>query len=316
MKQVAQISPVAAFSEQGMAFAPARSMSVILSDLLALTKPRITLLVMITAAGSCYVGEVHPLGLLFLLQVAIGTGLLSAGTAALNQRWEYRTDILMRRTAVRPLPMGRLQPYEATGFGLLLIAIGAAFLALGVNLLSACMGLLTTGLYLLAYTPLKRRSPISTLVGAFPGAGPILMGWAAARNHLDAGAWILFGIQFLWQFPHFLAIAWLYREEYDRAGICMLPVVDPAGQETSRQILLYSLALLPVSLLPSLTGITGALYFFGALLLGLAMVWYGWKSAQNLTRQTCRQLLHVSIIYLPLLFILMGVDHGMTGWLR
>lgn len=288
--------------------APAARVADWAGDCLALTKPRVTLLVMLTAVAACYVGADHALAPAYLAALAVGTGLLAGGTAALNQFWERRTDALMARTSARPLPAGRLRPPPALFFGLVLGAAGTLLLAYRVNWLCAELGLATTGIYLLAYTPLKFRSPVSTVVGALPGAGPVLMGWAAARGGLGVGAWVLFGIQFLWQFPHFLAIAWLYKEQYQRAGIRMLPVVDENGAETSRQVLLYSLALIPVSLLPSLIGITGAAYFLGALVLGVGLLYYGVESVRARTRASYLQLLRASVLYLPLLFALMAWD--------
>ena len=290
------------------AAAPAQTLGDWAGSCLALTKPRVTLLVVLTAVAACYVGAQQPLGAMLLLKLAAGTGLLAGGTAALNQLWERRTDGLMSRTQARPLPAGRLQPPPVALFGAVTVCAGYALLGWGVNWLCANCGLATTVVYLLAYTPLKFRSPISTLVGALPGAGPILMGWAAARGTLDAGAWVLFGIQFLWQFPHFLAIAWLYKEQYERAGIRMLPVVDENGNETSRQVLLYCLALIPVSLLPSLIGLTGPLYFAGALLLGLGLLYYSSLSVRQRTRASYLRLLRASVIYLPLVFSLMAWD--------
>jgi len=256
--------------------------------------------------AACYVGAQTAITPEFLLKLAAGTGLLAGGTAAFNQLWERRTDALMARTSSRPLPAGRLQPPPAALFGGVVAAAGAAVLWWGVNPLTAELGLATLASYLLAYTPLKFKSPISTVVGAFPGAGPILMGWAAARGQLGLGAWVLFGIQFLWQFPHFLAIAWLYKEQYQRAGIRMLPVVDANGRETSHQVLLYTLALIPVSLLPSLIGLTGGLYFAGALVLGAGFLTYALKSVRAKSRPSYRRLLLASVVYLPLLFGLMA----------
>lgn len=263
---------------------------------------------MLTAVAACYVGAESALTPWLLLELAAGTGLLAGGTAALNQLWERNSDGLMARTCNRPLPAGRLQPPPAALFGAVVAAAGTALLWWGINPLTAEMGLATMAVYLLAYTPLKFKSPISTLVGAFPGAGPILMGWAAARGDLGFGAWVLFGIQFLWQFPHFLAIAWLYKEQYERAGIRMLPVVDENGAETSHQVLLYSLALIPVSLIPSLIGLTGVVYFGGALLLGIGLLYYSIKCVRAKTRFSYRRLLQASVIYLPFLFGLMAAD--------
>ncbi|HWG38363.1 MAG TPA: heme o synthase [Terriglobales bacterium] len=290
------------------AFAAPRSWADRAGDCLALTKPRVTLLVVLTAVASCYVAAQHALSAELLLFLALGTGLLAGGTAALNQLWERRTDALMARTRARPLPAGHLQPPPAALFGGVLAVAGTATLAIGLNWLCAEVGLATTAIYLLAYTPMKFRSPLSTVVGALPGAGPILMGWAAARGTLGLGAWILFGIQFLWQFPHFLSIAWLYKEQYERAGIRMLPVVDENGAETSRQVLLYSIALIPVSLLPSLIGLSGPAYFVGALGLGAAMLGASIESVRAKTRASYLRLLRASVLYLPLLFALMAWD--------
>lgn len=292
---------------------PAQRLAGWAGDCLALTKPRVTLLVMLTAVAACYVGATSPLRAGNLLALALGTGLLAGGTAALNQLWERRTDALMARTAARPLPAGRLQPPPAAFFGAVVGATGLLLLGYRVNWLCAELGLATTALYLFAYTPLKFKSPISTLVGAFPGAGPILMGWAAAQGRLGLGAWILFGIQFLWQFPHFLAIAWLYREQYQRAGIRMLPVVDENGAETSRQVLLYCLALIPLSLAPSVVGLTGTLYFAGALALGCGLLAYGARCVRERSRASYRALLRASVLYLPLLFALMAFNRVYRG---
>ncbi len=278
------------------------------SDYLALSKPRVTGMVMLTALAVCYVGERRPLGVWFMLHLMVGTGLLAAGTAALNQLWERETDGVMRRTSLRPLPGHRLVPLQALLFGLSTAVLGLLELALRINPLTAALGLGTSLVYLLAYTPLKSRSPISTVVGALPGASPILMGWAAARQQIDAPGWALFGIQLLWQFPHFLAIAWLYKEDYERAGICMLPVVDAEGVETGHQMRLYTLTLLPVSLLPTLLGIAGTVYFLGALLLGVAFLACAWRTAAHLTKASSRLLLQASVLYLPLLFVLLALD--------
>ncbi len=283
-----------------------------ISPCLALTKPRVTVLVTLTALAACYVGEqgqfAAGVGWERLIYLTIGTALVASGTAALNQLWEWRSDALMRRTRLRPLPTGQLRPPVALAAGLVLIALGLAALVWQVNWLSAEMGAATAAVYLLVYTPLKYHSPLSTVIGALPGSGPILMGWAAARGRLDEGAWILFGIQFLWQFPHFLAIAELCREDYEKAGIRMLPVVDAGGEESGRQILLYSLALLPVSLLPAVTGLAGQFYFAAALVLGLWLLWVGFRAARDKTRLAARHLLRASVIYLPLLFLAMMIN--------
>ncbi len=275
-----------------------------------LTKPRVTLLVILTALAAYFAAGAQPHGAAYVVSLTIGIGVLAGGTAALNQVWEREADGLMRRAAIRPLPSGRMLTPPALMFGLLMVSAGLWLLFKETNHLTGWLGVATSLVYLLAYTPLKYRSPLSTVIGAFPGASPLLMGWAAARNHLDAGAWVLFGIQFLWQFPHFLAIARLYQEDYERAGIRMLPVVDPNGAETGRQMILYALALLPVSLIPTLVGIAGPVYAVGALLLGVGYLAYSVQAARRHDRGSALRLLKASVIYLPLVFILMIADHA------
>lgn len=238
----------------------------------------------------------------------IGIALLSSGIAALNQFIERDLDGLMRRTADRPLPSGRLLPWEALFFGTALTVGAEIYLLLLVNPLTAVMGLTVIAGYLFAYTPLKTRTSLSTIVGAFPGAVPPLIGWTAARGDISLEAWVLFAILFLWQFPHFLAIAWMYREDYGRAGILMLPVVEPEGRVTGQQIVVYTVLLLPVSLLPTLIGISGRVYLYGAIVLGLLFLSSSIRAAISKSRQSARQLLLASVIYLPLLFILMVLN--------
>jgi protoheme IX farnesyltransferase len=233
---------------------------------------------------------------------------VAGGTAALNQYWERREDSLMYRTRNRPLPTGRLSPSRALAFGVALAIGGTLYLAWQTNLLTAFLGLLTLASYLFFYTPLKKRTPLCTLVGAFPGAVPPLIGWAAARGELPLTAWVLYAILFLWQFPHFLSIAWLYREDYQRAGIAMLPVVEPSGKSTSRQILIYCAALLPVSLLPTWLGVTGWLYLGGAALLGSAFLYVAVRAGMDKTKHEARRLLQASVFYLPLVYVLMLLD--------
>jgi protoheme IX farnesyltransferase len=237
-----------------------------------------------------------------------GIALLSSGIATLNQYIERDLDALMRRTADRPLPSGRLHPNEALVFGAGLTIGAEVYLALLVNPLSALLGLTVISGYLFAYTPLKTRTTLSTMVGAFPGAVPPLIGWAAARGEIGLEAWVLFAILFLWQFPHFLAIAWMYREDYSRAGILMLPVVEPEGRVTAQQIVVYTLLLLPVSLLPTVLGTSGRIYFLGAIVLGLLFLYSSVRAAISKSRQEAKRLLLASVIYLPLLFILMVVN--------
>jgi protoheme IX farnesyltransferase len=269
-----------------------------------LTKPRITFLIVLTsAAGFCLAsGKIDYLALVVAM---IGIALLSSGIATLNQYIERDLDRLMRRTADRPLPSRKLAPWEALYFGVGLTVIAEIYLDVLVNPLSALLGLAVIAGYLFAYTPLKTRSSFSTMVGAFPGAVPPLIGWAAARGSIGVEAWVLFAILFLWQFPHFLAIAWMYREDYARAGILMLPVVEPDGRVTGQQIIVYTLMLLPVSFLPTLLGTSGKIYLVGAIVLGLLFLGASLRAAFSKSRQQARQLLLASVIYLPLLFGLM-----------
>jgi protoheme IX farnesyltransferase len=272
-----------------------------------LTKPRITFLIVLTAAAGF--GLASPrVDYLAMLSALFGIAVLSSGIATLNQYAERDIDGLMRRTASRPLPSGKLLPWEALAFGVSLTVLAEAYLLIFVNPLSALLGLTVIAGYVFAYTPLKTRTSLSTVVGAFPGAVPPLIGWAAARGTLSVEAWVLFAILFLWQFPHFLAIAWMYREDYTRAGILMLPVVEPDGRVTAQQIVLYTLMLLPVSLLPTVLHLSGKIYFFGALVLGLLFLYSSVRAAISMSRQRARSLLLASVLYLPLLFFLMVVN--------
>ena len=279
------------------------------SAYLELTKPRITFLIVLTsAAGFCLASPRGGLNYTVFTNAMIGIALLSSGIATLNQFIERDLDGLMRRTATRPLPTGRLLPWEALLFGTVLTVGAEIYLAVLVNPLSAVLGLTVIAGYLFAYTPLKTRTSLSTMVGAFPGAVPPLIGWTAARGDISLEAWVLFAILFLWQFPHFLAIAWMYREDYKRAGILMLPVVEPEGRVTAQQIVVYTVMLLPVSVLPTLLGISGRAYLYGAILLGLLFLCSSIRAAISKSRQSARQLLLASVIYLPLLFILMVLN--------
>ncbi len=275
---------------------------------LELTKPRITFLIVLTAAAGFALASPGRVDYGAMLTAMVGIALLSSGIATLNQYMERDLDGLMRRTANRPLPSGKLLPWEALAFGAGLTVLAEIYLAVLVNPLSAVLGLTVISGYLFAYTPLKTRTSLSTFVGAFPGAVPPLIGWASARGTIGVEAWVLFAILFLWQFPHFLAIAWMYREDYTRAGILMLPVVEPDGRVTGQQIVLYTVMLLPVSLLPTLLGTAGKIYFVGAIVLGLLFLYFGLRAAFSKSRQAARQLLLASVIYLPLLFILMVLD--------
>ena len=279
-----------------------------MKDYIELTKPRITWLILMSTGVGYFFGSKLGWHWLTLLHTIIGTGLIASGTAALNQWYEREADGKMRRTQERPLPSGRLAPNRALAFAVLISILGFTELALGVNLLAGLLGLLTLASYLFIYTPLKQRSPHSTTIGAIPGAMPPLIGYAAASGTLTAEAWVLFAILFLWQFPHFYAIAWMYREDYERAGIRMLPVVEPDGESTARQILLYSLALIPISLIPKFLSMAGNIYLWGAVLLGSFFLYAGYRVTFNRTRRQARRVLLASVVYLPLLYGLMLLD--------
>jgi protoheme IX farnesyltransferase len=243
-----------------------------------------------------------------LFHTIVGTALIASGTAALNQWMEQDADAVMKRTRNRPLPLGRMRPKNAFWFAVALSAAGFLELWFGANPLSAQLGFFTLTSYLFVYTPLKRLTPYSTTVGAIPGAMPPVIGFAAARGELTTEALVLFGILFLWQFPHFYSIAWLYREDYGRAGLRMLPVIDESGKRTARQILLTALLLVPVSLAPAWIGMTGPWYFTGALILGAMYFWSGLRASRERTKLRARQVLLSSIVYLPVLYLLLLAD--------
>ena len=278
------------------------------ADYWSLTKPEVNSLVVASTLAGFYLAWRGPMNYALMIHTLVGTLLVASGTATLNQWVEREFDARMRRTANRPLPAGRLSSSEALWFGIGLSVAGGLELALAVNILASFLALLTLASYLLLYTPLKRKTSYCTLVGAFPGAMPPLIGWAAARGNLNLEAWILYALLFFWQFPHFLSIAWMYREDYERAGLLMLPPNDPQGGLAARQILATSIALLPVSLLPTLLGQLGMTYFFGALALGLAILYYGASTAMVRSKVMARRLLLASVFYLPLVFGLMIVD--------
>jgi protoheme IX farnesyltransferase len=281
---------------------------IVLSDLWSLTKPGITRLVLVTTGVGFYLGASGSLDLVLMLHALLGTGLLAAGTNALNQYAERRADAQMKRTRLRPLPAGRLKESTALTFSTGISVAGAGYLAALVNPLTAALGAASLLIYIFVYTPLKRRTWLCTVVGAVPGAIPPMMGWTAATGRLDALAWVLFGIVFLWQMPHFFAIGWLYKQDYARAGFPILPVIDEEGKRTARQIIAYTSALVVVSLLTSVMGLTGAIYFFGALTLGLAFLVLGFALATTPTGLSARRLFLGSVLYLPVLLILMVVD--------
>ena len=273
-----------------------------------LVKARLTLLVLLTTLVGFYMGYPGPLDLLLLLHTMLGTALVAAGASALNQLLEREHDAKMERTEDRPLPSGRLQPATVLLFGGISAGLGLLYLALAVNPLTSLLGAATLGSYLFIYTPLKRVTTLNTVVGAIPGALPPLMGWAAARGEISPGGWALFAILFFWQLPHFLAIAWIYREQYERAGFVMLPVVDPSGERTGRQAVSHTLGLLPFSLCPFVFHLAGPTYLAGALVLGAAYLWFAIQFSRQLTVTGARRLFFMSITYLPLLLGLMVLD--------
>jgi protoheme IX farnesyltransferase len=287
----------------------------LLRDYAELTKLRVTTLIMMTAWCGYFFGanKAGQSWISFgLFHALLGIGLVSSGTAALNEVMEHDVDAHMRRTALRPIPAGRMTLAHAMIVGLFMSVGGSFYLAIFTNPLTGLLTFLTSVVYLAAYTPLKKVSPMCTFVGAFPGAMPGVLGWTAVRGRMEWGTLVLFAILFVWQFPHFFSIAWLYREDYEKGGIKMLPVVEEDGRSTVRRILAYSIALIPISLLPSYMGMAGRIYMVGALVLGLAMLYFGIRLAfLNLplgaarSKMRARQVLQATVIYLPLLFALM-----------
>jgi heme o synthase len=278
------------------------------ADFVSLTKPRLNFLVLITTLGGMYIAAPAGVPLALLAHALVGTALVAGGAAALNQALEHETDSLMRRTRQRPIPGGRLRVAEGTWFGVLLSAAGLIELTWKVNPLAAAVAAATLASYVFVYTPLKRRTSLSTLVGAVPGALPPVIGWAAATGTISFPAIVLFGIVFLWQMPHFLAIAWLYRDDYRHAGIPLLPVLEPDGRRTGQQALLYAAALWPVSLLPAAAHIAGAPYSVVAMLLGFGLIALSARFARERTTKTAKNLFLFSIVYLPLLWGALVVD--------
>jgi heme o synthase len=288
-----------------------RLSSKVLGDYWALTKPEVNFLIAITTlAGFCLgrPAQSHPFPFTLLIHALLGTLLVAGGTATLNQYVERRFDAQMRRTARRPLAAGRLEPSAVLGFGILLSCAGGIYLAVAVNALASLLAVLTLVSYLFLYTPLKRKTPLCTLVGAFSGAMPPLIGWAAASGRLSLEAWVLYGILFLWQFPHFMAIAWMYREDYARAGYLVLPLGEQRGAVMAWQSVVPSLGLIPLSLAPTLLGHAGLVYLAGALPLSSSFFYYGVRLALRRSNALARRLLFGSIIYLPLVFVLMVLD--------
>jgi len=300
---------------------PRNSIRLLLHDYAELTKLRVTSLIVMTAWCGYFFGAYRagtPWFSWGLFHALLGIGLVSSGTAALNEVMEQEVDGHMARTAQRPLPAGRMSKFHATAVGMIAAIGGSLYLAVFANPLTGWLTLLTSVVYLAAYTPLKRISPICTFVGAFPGAMPGVLGWTAVRGRLEWGTLVLFAILFVWQFPHFFSIAWLYRDDYAKGGIRMLPVVEEDGRSTAHRIIGYSLALIPISVLPSLMGMAGRIYFIGAIILGLALLYFGVRLAflnsplsSAPSKMRARHVLQATVIYLPLLFALM-----MTNALR
>ncbi|HXT39482.1 MAG TPA: heme o synthase [Candidatus Angelobacter sp.] len=297
MKATAQSIPVVVVADKGRV--------AVFSELL---KARLTFLVLLTTLVGFYVGFRGAMDYLLMLRALAGTALVAGGAAALNQLIERKFDARMRRTEDRPLPSGRLQADTVLIFGGISSAGGLIYLALAVNLETSVLGAITLASYLFIYTPLKRVTTLNTAIGAIPGALPPLMGWTAARGEINVEGWSLFAILFFWQLPHFLAIAWMYRDEYAKAGFAMLPVFDSDGRRTAGQTVSHTLGLLPVSLCPFLFKLTGPIYLFGALILGMAFLWQAVQFSRELTLTRARQLFYASILYLPLLLGLMVLD--------
>ncbi|HUR99466.1 MAG TPA: heme o synthase [Pyrinomonadaceae bacterium] len=274
-----------------------------------LTKPRIAFMLVLTSAAGFYLGTKGSFDFALFTNAMIGILILAFGVATLNQWMERSTDARMDRTKNRPLPSMRLKPNEALIFGLAQCAVAEIYLYFLVNPLTAGLGLVVIAGYVLLYTPLKTRTSASTAIGAIPGAMPPLMGWTASANEVTLGAWVLFVMLFLWQFPHFLAIAWMYKEQYAKAGILMLPVVEPSGRITARQIVLFAIMLLPASLAPFFLGVAGVVYLVGATLLGLWFLIESISMARARTTEKARRLLMVSVLYLPLIYGLLVLDH-------
>jgi heme o synthase len=279
-----------------------------LLDFWELTKPRITLVIALTTLVGFFLGSRDSLNAGRLAHTLIGTALTAAGASALNMVLERDWDAQMRRTRNRPLPAGRLHPREALIFGIVLAATGVIYLTLTTNWLAGVIAGVTLVAYLFAYTPLKRLTSLCTIVGAVPGALPMAGGWVAARGTLDVEAWLLFMIVFFWQLPHFLALAWMYREDYARGGFPMLPTLDPDGKSTGRLIALNTLALLPISLAPTVVGLAGSVYFFGAFVLGLMFLSLSLYFTSARTNVVARRFYLASVIYLPVLLTLLLAD--------
>ena len=278
------------------------------ADYMEFIKPRLVVMILITTAAGFYLGAQHAVDWLLCLHTLVGAGLTAAGVLGLNQYLERDVDAQMKRTRERPLPDGRMNPLEALIIGATLTSSGMLYLTFIVNILSGFVISLIVVSYLFLYTPLKRKTSLCTLIGAVPGALPPVVGWVAARGTLTGGAWVLFAILFLWQLPHSLAIAYIYREDYANAGFRLLPVIHPDGASTCRQIVINCVALLGIGLLPVLYGVAGSIYFFSALVSGVAFLAFGIYLARTRSIKAARYLLYASLLYLPVVFITMALD--------
>jgi protoheme IX farnesyltransferase len=277
-------------------------------DYLILAKPRVVVMILAVTMAGFYMGTVGTPDWASLLHVLVGVSCCAGGTLALNQYLERDEDALMRRTQARPLPEGRIQPLSALGFGVGITVGGLLYLTIMVHALAGLVTAVTACSYLFWYTPLKLRTSLCSVIGAIPGALPPVTGWVAAQGTFSAEVWVLFAMLYLWQLPHSLAIAWLYRDDYARAGFKLLPVIHPDGRSTGRQIITNCLALLAVGLLPTLVGLTGRVYFVAAFILGLVFLGYGVHMALTRTTEAARRLVYASLVYLPLIYLLMVVD--------
>ena len=280
----------------------------VIRDYFDLSKPGIGFYSVITTFAAFWLATSGPVDYVLLLHTLLATGLVTAGGGALNQVMEIREDSEMRRTEKRPLPAGRVSANSALAFGVATSILGTLYLLLAVNALSALLAIGTLAGYLFIYTPSKKLTSLSTIIGAFPGAIPILIGWVAVTGSIDLRGWTLFVILFLWQIPHFLAIAWMYRKDYARAGFPMLTVIEPEGLSAAHQSVIYLVVLVPISLYPTILHLTGSIYFIGALVLGLGFLASGVMVAIKRTNTAARQMLFASIIYLPVLIVLMIID--------
>ena len=278
------------------------------ADYVTLTKPRVNLLVLVTTTIGFHLGSAGRTDLALLFHTVVGTYLVASGAAAFNQVLERDVDALMRRTMTRPLPGGRLSTKDAILFAAALSVAGIVELWLGANWLAAAVAMVTLASYALVYTPLKRVTSLATVIGAVPGALPPVIGWAASRGSIGLEAWVLFAIVFFWQMPHVLAVSWLYREDYARGGIRVLPVEDPDGRSTAFQMVNYAAALVPVSLMPTVVGISGRVYLGGAIVLGVALLALAIRFGRNRTPEGARRLFAASLVYLPVLWVLMLAD--------